>query len=242
MTGVLEPLPVPAQVFGVEEELRAQAHFSDHVALQEQLQELGVFVPGSQAQATVHPQSDTVDISASGLEPSNHELTYTEMLRGSGGAVDMNKAASGNGSGICSSSTVTRSSSTIRASGGSSTIISDGCEAVAGSRKVSVGQLTKTRNKKTKNKKKNQQRNNKGLPEGGSVFVCAFPGCVDASGAKMKCTGCKRTWYHGRQCQLAHWKQHKADCLEWQAELEQLQQQQARATELEQRADPPHKG
>ena len=60
MTGVLEPLPVPAQAFGVEEELRAQAHFSDHVALQEQLQELGVFVPGSQAQTTVHPQLATV--------------------------------------------------------------------------------------------------------------------------------------------------------------------------------------
>jgi ankyrin repeat protein len=39
---------------------------------------------------------------------------------------------------------------------------------------------------------------------------CSKPGC---SGAGLKkCTGCKQARYCGQQCQLAHWKAHKADC------------------------------
>jgi hypothetical protein len=39
---------------------------------------------------------------------------------------------------------------------------------------------------------------------------CSNPGC---SGAGLKkCTGCKQARYCGQECQLAHWKAHKADC------------------------------
>jgi hypothetical protein len=39
---------------------------------------------------------------------------------------------------------------------------------------------------------------------------CSNPGCGGA-GIK-KCTGCKQVRYCGKQCQLAHWPAHKADC------------------------------
>jgi hypothetical protein len=34
----------------------------------------------------------------------------------------------------------------------------------------------------------------------------------------MKCTGCKQARYCAEECQLAHWKAHKADCKRWSAE------------------------
>jgi hypothetical protein len=39
---------------------------------------------------------------------------------------------------------------------------------------------------------------------------CSNPRCVGA-GIK-KCTGCKQARYCRKQCQLAHWPAHKADC------------------------------
>jgi hypothetical protein len=39
---------------------------------------------------------------------------------------------------------------------------------------------------------------------------CSSPGC-GGTGLK-KCTGCKNVRYCGAACQLAHWKEHKADC------------------------------
>jgi hypothetical protein len=35
----------------------------------------------------------------------------------------------------------------------------------------------------------------------------------------LKCTGCKQARYCGQQCQVAHWKAHKADCKRWSAKL-----------------------
>jgi hypothetical protein len=45
---------------------------------------------------------------------------------------------------------------------------------------------------------------------------CSNTGCSGAG--IMKCTGCKQARYCGEQCQLAHWKAHKADCKRWSAE------------------------
>jgi hypothetical protein len=39
---------------------------------------------------------------------------------------------------------------------------------------------------------------------------CAKPGC-DGEGAKM-CAGCWKVYYCARDCQLAHWLAHKAEC------------------------------
>jgi ankyrin repeat protein len=39
---------------------------------------------------------------------------------------------------------------------------------------------------------------------------CAKPGCV-GQGIK-KCAGCLKVYYCARECQLAHWSAHKADC------------------------------
>jgi ankyrin repeat protein len=39
---------------------------------------------------------------------------------------------------------------------------------------------------------------------------CAKPGC-DGAGAK-KCAGCLKVYYCKRECQLAHWSAHKAEC------------------------------
>jgi ankyrin repeat protein len=39
---------------------------------------------------------------------------------------------------------------------------------------------------------------------------CAKPGC-DGAGAK-KCAGCLKVYYCTRECQLAHWPAHKAEC------------------------------
>jgi ankyrin repeat protein len=39
---------------------------------------------------------------------------------------------------------------------------------------------------------------------------CAMPGC-DGIGAK-KCAGCLKVYYCTRECQLAHWPAHKAEC------------------------------
>ena len=38
----------------------------------------------------------------------------------------------------------------------------------------------------------------------------ACPACARV--AKTKCTGCKKVFYCGRECQKKHWKQHKFDC------------------------------
>jgi hypothetical protein len=46
---------------------------------------------------------------------------------------------------------------------------------------------------------------------------CSSPNCSGAG--KLKCTGCKKARYCGEACQLAHWKVHKADCRQWNAEL-----------------------
>jgi hypothetical protein len=46
---------------------------------------------------------------------------------------------------------------------------------------------------------------------------CSHPGCSGAG--IMKCTGCKQARYCGEACQLVHWKEHKADCRWWSAEL-----------------------
>jgi hypothetical protein len=45
---------------------------------------------------------------------------------------------------------------------------------------------------------------------------CAKPGCDDA-GVK-KCAGCLKIYYCRRECQLAHWLTHKADCKRMRAE------------------------
>jgi ankyrin repeat protein len=39
---------------------------------------------------------------------------------------------------------------------------------------------------------------------------CALPGC-DGAG-KKKCAGCLKVYYCTRECQLAHWPAHKAEC------------------------------
>jgi hypothetical protein len=44
---------------------------------------------------------------------------------------------------------------------------------------------------------------------------CSNTGCSGAG--IMNCTGCKQARYCGEQCQLAHWKAHKADCKWWSA-------------------------
>jgi hypothetical protein len=46
---------------------------------------------------------------------------------------------------------------------------------------------------------------------------CSSSGCSGAG--LMKCTGCKQARYCGHQCQVAHWKAHKADCKRWSAKL-----------------------
>jgi hypothetical protein len=46
---------------------------------------------------------------------------------------------------------------------------------------------------------------------------CSNTGCSGAG--IMKCTRCRQARYCGEQCQLAHWKVHKADCKRLSAEL-----------------------
>jgi hypothetical protein len=46
---------------------------------------------------------------------------------------------------------------------------------------------------------------------------CSNTGCSGAG--IMKCTRCRQARYCGEQCQLAHWKVHKADCKRWSADL-----------------------
>jgi hypothetical protein len=43
-----------------------------------------------------------------------------------------------------------------------------------------------------------------------SKMHCSSPGCSGAG--ILKCTGCKQARYCGEQCQLVHWKVHKAEC------------------------------
>jgi hypothetical protein len=56
---------------------------------------------------------------------------------------------------------------------------------------------------------------NSGLP--GNLDECSNPEC-GGIGPK-RCSRCKQVRYCGRECQLAHWKAHKADCKRWSAEL-----------------------
>jgi ankyrin repeat protein len=45
---------------------------------------------------------------------------------------------------------------------------------------------------------------------------CSNTSCSGAG--IMKCTGCKQVRYCGKECQLAHWQAHKADCKRWRTE------------------------
>jgi hypothetical protein len=54
-----------------------------------------------------------------------------------------------------------------------------------------------------------------GAPEEQTAYLearthCAKPGC-DGAGVK-KCAGCVKVYYCCRECQLAHWRAHKAEC------------------------------
>jgi hypothetical protein len=62
-----------------------------------------------------------------------------------------------------------------------------------------------------------------GAPTKQTAYFEAKTHCtnLDCSGAGlMKCTGCKQARYCGSQCQLAHWKAHKADCKRLSADLD----------------------
>ena len=58
---------------------------------------------------------------------------------------------------------------------------------------------------------------------------CSNPGCVNVNGetevgtANKACTGCKVVYYCSRECQVAHWKVHKALCKQLQGELGEQQ-------------------
>jgi hypothetical protein len=41
---------------------------------------------------------------------------------------------------------------------------------------------------------------------------CSNPSCSDVGRALLKCKGCNEARYCGKECQLAHWKVHRADC------------------------------
>jgi hypothetical protein len=51
-------------------------------------------------------------------------------------------------------------------------------------------------------------------------FPCAYDGCSDHRYANMKCTGCRRVWYHSKKCQHADWQKHKRECKKWKAQAE----------------------
>jgi len=38
------------------------------------------------------------------------------------------------------------------------------------------------------------------------------PNCLKRIDQSLRCIACKRIWYCGRDCQVAHWKKHKRDC------------------------------
>ncbi|KAI0835615.1 hypothetical protein F5Y06DRAFT_123237 [Hypoxylon sp. FL0890] len=53
-----------------------------------------------------------------------------------------------------------------------------------------------------------------GIPRNYAEPSCFYCGKVqaDIGRALSTCSGCKEAWYCGRDCQKAHWKQHKVSC------------------------------
>jgi hypothetical protein len=46
--------------------------------------------------------------------------------------------------------------------------------------------------------------------------------CGSAAEKLKKCTGCQAALYCSKDCQVAHWKEHKSDCKVWKM-VQQLQ-------------------
>jgi hypothetical protein len=49
------------------------------------------------------------------------------------------------------------------------------------------------------------------ITAGRLIYMC---GACSAAGASKVCTGCRMVRYCSKECQLTHWKQHKAQCKE----------------------------
>jgi hypothetical protein len=65
--------------------------------------------------------------------------------------------------------------------------------------------------------KEKKRRKGKNKHFGSRSSVCANGQCRNRANAK--CTACKRLWYCGKSCQVAHWPTHKRQCKLWKAEL-----------------------
>ena len=63
-------------------------------------------------------------------------------------------------------------------------------------------------------KKKRQAKKSKALTK----EDCMNVDCESIT-AKMRCLGCRRTWYCSSKCQQADWQRHKDRCRIWTAEL-----------------------
>lgn len=64
---------------------------------------------------------------------------------------------------------------------------------------------------------------------------CSFPGCGKASSSDLlECSSCHLTRYCGRDCQVAHWEEHKPICKEARkvAKLKSVEENQAASTAI----------
>lgn len=58
------------------------------------------------------------------------------------------------------------------------------------------------------------------VPEGAIQFIspmahsqaCAACGKAGSLVKLRSCTGCKKVWYCGKECQVSDWRRHKKDC------------------------------
>ncbi|GMI34548.1 hypothetical protein TeGR_g369 [Tetraparma gracilis] len=74
-----------------------------------------------------------------------------------------------------------------------------------------------------------------GKPAAKKLHGLNYKACAAGCGEKgeKKCSKCDRAHYCGRECQVAHWKAHKAECKAWRGREEALRKDFEKLEELE---------